>query len=185
MINISKTSKINIFLKILLICASISSDDEGIKDHTSVKHHCQFILSATDYAFFSWFVSCLCMYISSLEGWSHSWLYIKMIMASTLCINIVLSICWWILDLIWHTGSSLTELYAFRIYCHRFPMCWEKMLSQNFVERLRPLVGVESWDYIVLWKLTDDHRYSAVNPRIIRKRKSVLGILLFYFWLNY
>ncbi|XP_022896696.1 transcription factor ABORTED MICROSPORES-like [Olea europaea var. sylvestris] len=32
------------------------------------------------------------------------------------------------------------------------------MLLPNFLERLRTLVGIKSWDYIVLWKLSDDHR---------------------------
>ncbi|KAL7157932.1 hypothetical protein ABFS83_02G109200 [Erythranthe nasuta] len=32
------------------------------------------------------------------------------------------------------------------------------MLVQSFVERLRPLVGIKSWDYIILWKLSSDHR---------------------------
>ncbi|KAI3445173.1 hypothetical protein Pfo_001838, partial [Paulownia fortunei] len=32
------------------------------------------------------------------------------------------------------------------------------MLVQSFVEGLRPLVGIKSWDYIVLWKLSNDHR---------------------------
>lgn len=32
------------------------------------------------------------------------------------------------------------------------------MLVQSFTERLRPLVGIKSWDYIVLWKLSNDHR---------------------------
>jgi hypothetical protein len=29
---------------------------------------------------------------------------------------------------------------------------------QNLMERLRPLVGVKSWDYCVLWKLSEDRR---------------------------
>ncbi|KAL8540685.1 hypothetical protein ACS0TY_002064 [Phlomoides rotata] len=33
------------------------------------------------------------------------------------------------------------------------------MLVQSFTERLRPLVGNKSWDYMVLWKLSNDHRY--------------------------
>nr|WOV89686.1 MYC3 [Pogostemon cablin] len=32
------------------------------------------------------------------------------------------------------------------------------MLVQSFTERLRPLVGIKSWDYIVLWKLSNDNR---------------------------
>ncbi|KAK4483571.1 hypothetical protein RD792_010770 [Penstemon davidsonii] len=32
------------------------------------------------------------------------------------------------------------------------------MLVQSFMETLRPLVGTTSWDYIVLWKLSIDHR---------------------------
>ncbi|KAK4414277.1 Transcription factor ABORTED MICROSPORES [Sesamum alatum] len=32
------------------------------------------------------------------------------------------------------------------------------MLLPSFVERLRPLVGIKSWDYIVLWKLSNDQR---------------------------
>ncbi|KAL2512491.1 Transcription factor ABORTED MICROSPORES [Abeliophyllum distichum] len=32
------------------------------------------------------------------------------------------------------------------------------MLLENFIERLRPLVGLKSWDHIVVWKLSDDHR---------------------------
>ncbi|PIN14068.1 hypothetical protein CDL12_13305 [Handroanthus impetiginosus] len=32
------------------------------------------------------------------------------------------------------------------------------MLVQSVIERLRPLVGIKSWDYIVLWKLSNDQR---------------------------
>ncbi|KAI3446273.1 hypothetical protein Pfo_002938 [Paulownia fortunei] len=32
------------------------------------------------------------------------------------------------------------------------------MPAQFFLERLRPLVGNKSWDFIALWKLRDDHR---------------------------
>lgn len=55
-----------------------------------------------------------------------------------------------------------------------FFLKWEMMLIRGemanmvpgLMERLRPLVGLKSWDYCVLWKLTEDQRLSEIKDEI-------------------